>query len=136
LGARGPHDGFEASKAVVDAGIAALAGGDFEAIRNLAATDVEHVTRDGVFHGPERLISEFAPQLERWLISFYLGELVDAGDGALIAMLEVERRNRESGEVVLKAWPAIVTRIDGGKVVFLEGYVNRRKALEALGLGE
>jgi hypothetical protein len=27
-------------------------------------------------------------------------------------------------------------RIDGGKVTFLEGYLNRRKALEALGLGK
>jgi hypothetical protein len=72
LGARGPHDSFETAKAVIDAGIAALARGDFEALRELTAADGEHVTRDGVFLGPERMISEFAPQIERWSISFYL----------------------------------------------------------------
>jgi ketosteroid isomerase-like protein len=134
LGARGPHDDFEAAKAVVEAGIAALARGDFEAMRELTAADGEHVTRDGLFLGPERLISEFAPQLERWSMSFYLEELVDAGDGALIAMMEVERRDRETGEVELRAWPATVIRVQGGRIVFLEGYVDRRKALTALGL--
>ena len=104
-------------------------------MRDLAAENVEHVTRDGVVFGPERLISEWEPQLERWAVSFYLEELRDAGDGALIAMFEIERRDRESGKVALKAWPAIVIRVSGGKIAFLEGYVNRARALAALGFG-
>lgn len=134
MGARGPHDSFEVAKAVIEEGTAALARGDWELVRKLADERVEHVTRDGVVPGPERLIAELAPQLERWLISFYLQEVIDGGDGALILLLEVERRNRVTGEAALKAWPAIVVRIHEGRVVFLEGYVNRAKALEALGV--
>jgi hypothetical protein len=60
--------------------------------------------------------------------------LRDAGAGALVAMMEVERRERETGKVALQAWPAIVVRVKGGRVVFIEGYVDRRKALAALGV--
>jgi ketosteroid isomerase-like protein len=134
LAARGSHDSLETVREVVGRGIAALAAGDFETVRELAGERMEHVTRDGVVFGPERLIAEFAPQLERWVISFYLEDLIDAGEGALIAILEVERRDRETGGVALKAWPAIVVRIDGGRFVFLEGYVDRRRALTALGV--
>jgi hypothetical protein len=132
--ARGEHDDFETAEAVVHAGLAALAAGDWEAARSLTHEDAEHVTRDGVFSGPERMISEFAPQLDRWTISFYLEDLIDAGGGALVLLLEVERRNPRTGKVGWKAWPAIVVRIYQGKVAFLEGYIDRRKALTDLGL--
>ena len=67
-------------------------------------------------------------------MSFYLEELIDAGEGALVVMLEVERRDPATGEVGLKAWPAVVVRVHGGKIVFLEGYVNRQKAFADLNL--
>jgi hypothetical protein len=95
--ARGEHDDFETAEAVVHAGLAALAAGDWETVRALSHEDAEHVTRDGVFFGPERMISEFSPQLERWTVSFYLEELIDAGGGALVLLLEVERRNPQTG---------------------------------------
>lgn len=132
--ARGEHDDFETAKAIVQAGLAALARGDWETVRSLSHEDSEHVTREGVFRGPERMISEFAPQLDRWTISFYLEEVIDAGGGALILLLEVERRNPHTGKVGWKAWPAIVVRINGGKVAYMEGYIDRRKAFEDLGL--
>jgi hypothetical protein len=131
---RGEHDDFETAKAVVQAGLAALAGGDWEMVRSLSREDSEHVTREGVFRGPERMISEFAPQLDRWTISFDLEELIDAGGGALVLLLEVERRNPRTGKVGWKAWPAVVVRIHGSKVAYMEGYIDRRKALEDLGL--
>jgi hypothetical protein len=134
LGARGPHDDFEAAAATIDAGMVALAGGDFDAVRALTDPECEHVTRDGVVRGPERLIADFAPQLERWAISFYLEDLRDGGEGALAGLFEVERRDRESGKLDWKAWPAIVMRVHGGRIVFLEGYIDRREALDALGL--
>ena len=132
--ARGEHDDFETAEAVVHAGLAALAAGDWETVRALSHEDAEHVTRDGVFFGPERMISEFSPQLERWTVSFYLEELIDAGGGALVLLLEVERRNPQTGKVGWKAWPAIVLRIHQGKTAFMEGYIDRRKALTDLGV--
>lgn len=130
--ARGAHDDFETAEAVIHAGLAALAAGDWETARSLVHEDGEHVTRDGVFVGPERMVSEFSPQLERWTISFYLEDLIDAGGGALVLLLEVERRNPETGKVGWKAWPAIVVRVNAGKIAFLEGYIDRRTALADL----
>jgi ketosteroid isomerase-like protein len=132
--ARGEHDEFEAAQTVVHAGLTAMAAGDWETVRSLAHEDAEHVTRDGVFLGPKRMITEFAPQLKRWVMSFYLEELVDAGGGALVALLEVERRNPRTGKVGWKAWPAIVVRVSDGKVAYIEGYIDRRQALADLGL--
>jgi ketosteroid isomerase-like protein len=132
--ARGEHDDFETAQTIVQTGLAALAAGDWETGRSLVHEDAEHVTRDGVFFGPERMISEFAPQHERWTISFFLEELVDAGGGALVLLLEVERRNPSTGKVGWKAWPAIVVRISDGKVAYIEGYIDRRKALDDLGV--
>jgi ketosteroid isomerase-like protein len=134
MGARGPHDDLDAAKATLAAALEAMNEGDVAAGRALVAADIEHVTRDGVVHGPDRLLEEFATQLERWKITYELEELIDASEGALIAIVKVERRNRESGEVEWKAWPALVVRIFEGRVVFLEGYVDRRKAIEDLGI--
>jgi ketosteroid isomerase-like protein len=132
--ARGEHDDLETATATVHAGLAALAARDWETIRSLADEETEHVTRDGIFFGPERMISEFVPQLERWTISFFLEDLIDAGGGALVLLLEVERRDPRTGRVGWKAWPAIVVRIDGGRLAYIEGYVDRRKALADLGV--
>jgi hypothetical protein len=46
----------------------------------------------------------------------------------------VIRRSRETGEVELRAWPAVVLRVREGKTVSLEGYRDRRKAFSELGL--
>jgi ketosteroid isomerase-like protein len=134
MAARGPHDDFDAAKAVVIATVAAINSADFDEGARLIDENVEHVTRDGVLHGSERMLGDFAAQLERWEIAYELEDLIDAGDGALVAACKVERRNRESGYLDWKAWPALVLRIHGGKIVFLEGYVDRRKAFDDLGV--
>ncbi len=134
MGARGPHDDFESAEEVLDAIGLAFAAGDWDTVRELTDPDGEHVTRHGTVHGPEQAIADFIPQMERWTISFYREELIDADGGALVSMLEVERRNPETGEVGMTAWPAIVNRVHRGKIVFLEGYVDRRKALADLGI--
>lgn len=134
MGARGPHDDFDDARAVVLAALEAINRGDVEAARRFADESLEHVTRDGVVHGPDRAASELSTQLERWSVSYELNELVDAGDGALVALLRVERRDRQSGDLDWKAWPALVVRVEGGKVVFLEGYVDRQKAFAELGV--
>lgn len=136
MGARGPHDDPESARAVVVAAIAAINRADLDAAPQFVDENLEHVTRDGVLHGSERLLGDFAAQLERWEIAYELEELVDAGDGALIAICKVERRNRESGDLEWKAWPALVMRVSGGRIVFFEGYVDRRKAFKDLGVPE
>lgn len=91
MGARGPHDDLDAAKAVVGVAIKAMNQGDVVAGRALVDESLEHVTCDGVVHGPDRLFEEFRTQVDRWRIDYELEELVDAGDGVLITMLKVER---------------------------------------------
>jgi hypothetical protein len=73
-------------------------------------------------------------QQRKWRIETEIEEIIDAGEGALVLMAKVRRVNGASGEVVWKAWPAAVVRVLEGKLVFFEGYVDRRAALAALGV--
>jgi hypothetical protein len=59
MSAQGPHDDLDAARAVIAATLEAMNSGDAAAAREYAAADIEHVTRDGIVHGPERLFAEF-----------------------------------------------------------------------------
>ena len=52
----------------------------------------------------------------------------------VLTLQTVTRRNPDSGEVELRAWPAAVFRVRGGKIVFLEGFQDRREAFSDLGI--
>jgi ketosteroid isomerase-like protein len=135
MGARGPHDDFESAKKVIRAAFAQFAlDQDLDAARAYIDDDAEHVTRDGTFRGSERWYSDFAVQMEDWRVEVEIEEIVDAGEGAVVLLNRVRRVDKETGEVVFKAWPANVVRVHDGKFVFLEGYVDRRKALADLGV--
>ena len=112
----------------------ALNRADLSAVDELLAEDVEYVARDGVYRGRDHVVSYWEPQLERFEMDFELERIVDAGNGAVIMLHTVIRRSRETGEVELRAWPAVVLRVREGKIVFLEGYRDRRKAFSDLGL--
>jgi ketosteroid isomerase-like protein len=113
---------------------ASLNAGDLKAFEALLAGDVEYVTRDGVHHGRDHVVSYWEPQLERFAMDFELERIIDAGDGTVIVLHTVVRRDPETGEVEMRAWPAIVARVRDGRIVFLEGYRDRRKAFSDLGL--
>ncbi len=135
MGARGPHDDFESAKKLIRAVFAQFAlDQDLDAARAHIADDAEHVTRDGTFRGSDRWYSDFAVQMEKWLLEVEVEEIVDAGEGAVVVLLEVRRVDKETGEVAFKAWPANVVRVQDGKFVFFEGYPDRRKALADLGI--
>jgi ketosteroid isomerase-like protein len=136
MGARGPHDDFESAARLVRRVYAEYAEHrDFDRLCDEYISDeLEYVTRDGTFQGPDQWKSEIDVQKERWQLNNELKEVIDAGDGALIALTEFRRVDRESGEVVWKTWPAVVMRILDGKLVFFEGYIDSRRALEAFGV--
>lgn len=52
----------------------------------------------------------------------------------MIVLSTVSRTNRETGTVEMKAWPATVFRVRDRKIVFIEGYQDRRKAFSDLGI--
>jgi ketosteroid isomerase-like protein len=136
MGARGPHDDFEAAKNVVRAGFAefTVTQDAEEAIRKYASEDLEYVTRQGTFHGLEQWRSDGRGQLANFRLEIEVEEIIDAGDGALVVFNKARRLDKETGEVVWKAWPAVVVRVLDGKMVFFEGYVDRRKALADYGV--
>jgi ketosteroid isomerase-like protein len=125
---------FAEAERVAKAANEALNRADLSAVDALLAKDVEYVTRDGVRHGRDHVVSYWEPQLERFAMDFELERIVDAGGGTVIMLHTVIRRSRETGEVEMRAWPAVVLRVREGKIVFLEGYRDRRKAFSDLGL--
>jgi ketosteroid isomerase-like protein len=125
---------FEEAEQVVRQVTEALNRGDLDAAEAMLAEDVEWVTRDGPARGRHVLRDVWAPQLERFEVKFEVERIVDAGDGQVILVQRVDRLDRESGELELRAWPALVIRVENGMVVFVEGYPDRRKAFADLGL--
>lgn len=136
MGAKGPHDDFETARKIITAGYANFnVDQDLDAIRDrYLGDDLEYVTRLGTFHGPERFVGDLRAQVGRWTLQVDLEEVIDAGEGAVLALATVSRIDPDSGEVEWKAWPGAVMRIHGGRMVFFEGYVDRRKALAEYGL--
>jgi ketosteroid isomerase-like protein len=59
-------------------------------------------------------------------------EYIDAGDDVVVLVHEF-RRGRDSG-IELEAKTAIVLAVSGGRVIRMQGYMDRGKALEAAGL--
>jgi ketosteroid isomerase-like protein len=125
---------FEEAERVVGAVTEALNRGDLDAAVAMLDEDVEWMTRDGSARGPEVLRDIWAPQLARFDVNFEIERIVDAGDGTVILVQRVDRRDPETGDLELRAWPALVIRVANGKVAFIEGYQDRRKAFTDLGL--
>jgi hypothetical protein len=136
MGARGPHDDFETAEKQARAAYASFnETQDAEELRRTyVSPELEYVTRHGTFHGPDRLFNELEVQHEKWRLENEIEEILDAGEGAMILLLKINRVDNESGEVVWKAWPAVVLRIKDGKCVFFEGYIDRRQALADFGV--
>ncbi|MFL5907079.1 MAG: nuclear transport factor 2 family protein [Solirubrobacterales bacterium] len=127
-------ESFEGARRVVFGIADALRRRDEAAARELLAEDMEHVTREGPKRGPDALIEFWRLQAERFNVTFELEGVFDAGDGKLVMLQTVTRRNPESGKVEMTAWPAAVIRVSNGKIVFLEGYQDRRQAFIDCGL--
>jgi hypothetical protein len=136
MGARGPHDDFETAKKTILAAYAefTLTQDSDELRRKYISDELEHVTRHGPFHGPDHFLSELEVQKRKWVLDSEVEDIIDAGDGAIIVIAKFTRVDKETGKVAWKAWPATVIRIKDGKMVFNEGYVDRRKALADYGV--
>jgi ketosteroid isomerase-like protein len=136
MGARGPHDDFVAAEKLIRRATAEYQEHkDFDRIADdYMADELEYVTRNGTFRGTEQMKSEMAVQGDRWRLVNELKDVIDAGDGAVIAVSEFRRVDRDTGEVAWKTWPATVVRILDGKVVFWEGYIDARRAFEDYGV--
>ena len=120
----------------------AFLGGDQEKTAQLVDPEVEfHGTVGGleegqIAHGQPQIDRQFGEEdLEAWEERrLEAEEFIDAGDDVVVLLHEY-RRGRGSG-IELEAKTAVVCAVNGGRVVRIQGYMDRGAALEAAGLSE
>ena len=116
--------------------------GDLEKTAQLVDPEVEfHGTVGGlqegqIAHGLSQIVQRFEEEdLEAWEERrLEAEEFIDAGDDVVVLKHEY-RRGRGSG-VELETETAVVVAVSGGRVVRIQGYMDRDAALEAAGLQE
>jgi ketosteroid isomerase-like protein len=120
----------------------AFLGGDEEKSAQLVDPEVEFLGTVGglqegqIAHGQSEIDQTFeAEDLEAWEERrLDPEEFIDAGDNVVVLLHEY-RRGRGSG-VELESKTAVVVAVSGGRVVRIQGYMDRGAALEAAGLRE
>src|SRR3954467_15733253 len=120
----------------------AFLAGDLEKTAQLVDPKVEfHGTVGGlqegqIAHGQTQIDQMFeAEDLEAWEERrLEAEEFIDAGDNVVVLLHEY-RRGRGSG-VELETDTAVVVAVNRGRVVRIQGYMDRQQALEAAGLRE
>ena len=120
----------------------AFLGGDVDKSARLIDPEVEfHGTVGGlqegqIAHGQSEIDETFeAEDLEAWEERrLEAEEYIDAGDNVVVLLHEY-RRGRGSG-VELEAKTGVVVAVSGGRVVRIQGYLDRGAALAAAGLSE
>ena len=119
---------------------AAFVAGDQEKAAELVDPEVEFrgtiggVQEGQVAHGVSEIDEAFeAEDLEAWEERRLEPEaFLDAGD-EVVVLLHEYRRGRGSG-IELETKTAVVIAVSGGRVVRIQGYMDRDAALEAAGL--
>jgi ketosteroid isomerase-like protein len=117
-------------------------GGDQEKTAQLLDPEVEfHGTIGGlqegqIAHGQSEIDQTFESEdLEAWEERrLEAEEFIDAGDDVVVLLHEY-RRGRGSG-VELESETAVVVAVRRGRVVRIQGYMDREAALKAVGLSE
>jgi ketosteroid isomerase-like protein len=125
---------------VVRMAFASFLGGDQEKTAQLLAPEVEfHGTVGGlqegqIARGQSEIDEAFESEdLEAWEERrLEPEEFIDAGDDVVVLLHEY-RRGKGSG-VELETETAVVVAVSGGRVVRIQGYMDRGAALEAAGL--
>ncbi len=127
---------------IVRRGFEAFRRGDWDQVAQLYDPDVElHGTVGGlgegsVWRGLQQISQEFQREdAEAWdERRLELERFIDAGDRVVVLLHEF-RRGRDSG-VELETDTAVVVEVRDGRIVRMQGYMDRAAALEAAGLSE
>ena len=119
----------------------AFLAGDLAAALDVLHGDVTwHGTIGGIeegrtAHGHDEVIEEFVESLRDWeRHSLEAEDYLDAGDRVVVLWHEVGRGKRSGVEVETRT--AVVYTVRGNQVVEVQGYMDRRQALEAVGRSE
>jgi ketosteroid isomerase-like protein len=132
----------EENVAVVEAAWNAFARNGLDALAAYWTEDVGHRAIEGApdDRGPMHGKDALRAYVQDWLDTFddvntEVVELIDAGGGKVIAVLELSGRGKLSG-VETKLIYAVVYTIRDGKIARGREYATREEALEAAGLRE
>ena len=90
----------------------------------------------GVFRGQNavrRYFAQFTEQFDEFRFEFE--DVLDAGGDRVVLLFYLHGRGKDSG-AVFEERPAWVQTIRDSKAVRIEAYLDRREALEAVGLSE
>jgi ketosteroid isomerase-like protein len=125
---------------IVREGFESFLRGDWETTTRLIDSEVEfHGTVGGleegrVTHGLREFVESFeADDMEAWEERrLEAEEFLDAGD-LVVVLLHEYRRGKGSG-IELETDTAVVCVVDDGRVVRIQGYMDRDAAREAVGL--
>jgi ketosteroid isomerase-like protein len=130
---------------VIRSGIEAFNREDIGALAAVSADDLEiHPATETAllgeeqapYRGTEAWSTYFAVMRETWQVwRIEDAEVFDAGDDRVAAVFRITGTGRESGAPV-EHQVGIVYTLRGGKVRRLDGYLDPRRALEAVGLRE
>jgi ketosteroid isomerase-like protein len=119
----------------------AFLGGDQEKTAQLIDPEVElrgtvgGLQEGQVAHGQSEIDEELSEDLEAWEERrLEAEEYLDAGDDVVVLLHEY-RRGRGSG-VELETKTAVVVAVSGGRVIRIQGYMDRDAALKAAGLSD
>jgi ketosteroid isomerase-like protein len=119
----------------------AFLAGDLAAALDVLHADVTwHGTIGGIeegrtAHGHDEVIEGFVESLRDWeRHSLEAEDYLDAGDRVVVLWHEVGRGKRSGVEVETRT--AVVYTVRGDEVVEVQGYMDRRQALEAVGRSE
>lgn len=88
----------------------------------------------GVYRGRDPVrgyLTQFAQQFDEF--RFELEELLDAGDDRALALLNLRGRGKDSG-AMFEARAGWIYTIQDGRTVRIDAYLDRREAMEAVGL--
>lgn len=124
---------------VVVRGYELLAGGDWEAASEVLDPNVEqHGTVGGleeglVVRGIGQVMDSYRKADESWdEHRMEPEEIIDAGDRVVVLQREYQRG--KSSELELEVETAVVIDVRDGRIVRMQGYLDRAAALEAAGL--
>lgn len=144
----GGYDGFEDAKRPVlrwyelalEANAAVGDPARLQSVRDeasrLFADDCEYVTRRGTFRGPDKFISQWEAQLERYAISWepHPPRLFDAGDAVVTVARLVRRVRGDPSRYLDEPMAAAIFRVRNGVLVYIDTFLDARDAFEAAGL--
>jgi ketosteroid isomerase-like protein len=124
---------------IVRHSVEAFLAGDIEVALRYLDPQVEwHGTIGGLdegrtHRGHEEVVASFAENLDNWeQLTLEAEDYIDAGDSVLVLWHEIAK-SRHS-EVEMETRTGVVYRLDGGKIVEVQGYMDREAAFASLGM--